>query len=257
VLELTVTDVKPNAPVTIQVPQALLQTIASPGMPQVNVTAEKVGDGVFYLRGGSHHSLAVEFADHSVIFEAPQTDARAIAVLEATRKAIPNKPVRYVINSHNHFDHLGGVRAMMAEGITIITQARNKAYYERIATMPFTLEPDRLARARRTPVVEGVDEKRVLSDSAQTLEIIRLPSMHADNMLIGYLPKQKLLFEVDVFNAPAPNAPPPARPSPATVEFLNNLERMKLDIDKILPGHGPGAATMADLRRVAGRASTN
>src|SRR5207237_9552494 len=119
--ELTITDVKPNAAVAIEVPQVVLQTLASPGVTPVTVTTTKVADGVYYLTGGSHHRLAVEFKDYSVLFEAPQTDERAMAVLAASKKAIPNKPIRYVVNSHNHFDHLGGIRAVMAEGITIIT----------------------------------------------------------------------------------------------------------------------------------------
>jgi glyoxylase-like metal-dependent hydrolase (beta-lactamase superfamily II) len=205
--------------------------------------------------------MAVEFKDYSVIFEAPQTDERALAVLDATKKAIPNKPIRYVINSHNHFDHLGGIRAVMAEGITIITQTRNKEYYDKIATMPHTLSPDRLAKSSKKPVIETVDEKRVITDGTQTLEIYRLPSMHSETLLMGYLPKQKILYEVDVFNAPAaptPNAPASAAPpNPATVEFVANLEKMKLDVDQVLAGHGPRVVTMKDLRSSAGRVSTN
>jgi glyoxylase-like metal-dependent hydrolase (beta-lactamase superfamily II) len=262
ILDLTITDVKPNAPVSIEVPQPVLQTLASPGVtPPVTVTTTKVGDGVFYLTGGSHHSMAVEFKDYSVIFEAPQTDERALAVLDATKKAIPNKPIRYVINSHNHFDHLGGIRAVMAEGITVITQTRNKEYYDKIATMPHTLSPDRLAKSSKKPVIETVDDKRVITDGTQTLEIYRLPSMHSETLLMGYLPKQKILYEVDVFNAPAaPTANAPASavpPNPATVEFVANLEKMKLDVDQVLAGHGPRVVTMKDLRSSAGRVSTN
>jgi len=263
VLDLTVTDVKPNAAVTIETPQVVLQALASPGVTPVNVTTTKVADGVYYLTGGSHHSMLVEFNDHLVVFEAPQTDDRAIAVLDAAKKAVPNKPIRYVINSHSHFDHLGGIRAVMAEGITIITQAGNKAYYEKIATMPHTLVPDRLQKSPKRAVVEGVDEKRVLTDATQTLELYRLPSMHSETMLVGYLPKQKILFEVDVWTppaAPAPGtaaAPVTAPPNPATVEFVDTLTKMKLEVDQILPGHGPGAKTTKDLRAAIGRQSTN
>jgi len=263
ILDITITDVKPNPATKIEIPQPILQTIASPGVTPVVVTTTKVGDGVYYLTGGSHHSMAVEFSDYVVVFEAPQTDERAIAVLDATKKAIPNKPIRYVVNSHSHFDHLGGIRAIMAEGITIITQAGNKEYYEKIAAMPHTVVADRLQKSGKKPMIETVDEKRVLSDATQTLELYHLPSMHSDTMLIGYLPKQRILYEVDVFNAPPAQpanaaAPPPVPINPATAEFVDNLTKMKLDVDQVLAGHGPRVVTMKDLRAAAGKpTSTN
>src|SRR5580704_3219103 len=95
-LDLTITDVKPNINAAIAVPQNVQQAAGQPATPApVRVQTDKVADGVYYLTGGSHHSVAVEFADHVVVFESPQTDERAMAVLEATRKAIPNKPIRY------------------------------------------------------------------------------------------------------------------------------------------------------------------
>jgi len=263
ILDLTIADVKPNAAVNIEIPQPILQTLASPGVTPVTVTTTKVGEGVYYLTGGSHHSMAVEFKDYIVLVEAPQTDERAMAVLDATKKAIPNKPIRYVVNTHNHFDHLGGIRAVMSEGITIITQAGNKAYYEKIATLPHTVNPDRLAKSPKKPVIETVDEKRVITDGTQTLELYHLPSMHTEGMLIGYVPKLKVLFEVDVFNAPPAQpanaaAPPPVPLNPATVEFVDNLTKMKLDVDQILAGHGPRITTIKDLRAAGGKAvSTN
>ena len=129
--------------------------------------------------------------------------------------------------------------------------------------MPHTLVPDRLQKSPKRAVVEGVDTKRVLTDGTQTLELHHLPSMHTETMLVGYLPKPKILFEVDVWTppaAPAPGAaaaPLTAPPNPATVEFADNLTKMKLDVDQILPGHGPGAKTMRDLRAAIGRQSTN
>ena len=135
-------------------------------------------------------------------------------------------------------------------------------HYEKIAAMPHTLSPDRLAKSPKKPVIETVDEKRVITDGTQTLELYRLPSMHAETLLIGYLPKQRVLYEVDVFNAPpapAANAaaPPPTPPNPATVEFVDTITKMKLDVDTILAGHGPRVVTMKDLRAAAGRTSTN
>jgi glyoxylase-like metal-dependent hydrolase (beta-lactamase superfamily II) len=253
ILDITVSDVKPNAPVSLAVPQNVQQAAAPPAAP-VRVQTDKIADGVYYLTGGSHHSVAVDFKDYVVVFEAPQTEERAVAVLEATRKAIPNKPIRYVVNSHNHFDHLGGIRAVMAEGITVITQAQNKAYYEKVATMPHTIVPDRLAKSPKTPVIETVAEKRVLTDGTQTLELYRVPTVHTDTMLVGYLPKAKILIEADLWNPPAANAPPPGATSPVTAAFFDTIQRMKLDVQKIAGLHGR-LADLKEFQTAAGKST--
>jgi glyoxylase-like metal-dependent hydrolase (beta-lactamase superfamily II) len=262
ILDLTVSDVRVGGGAATHTPPNVAQAAATPPpaspAPQP-VTLTKVGEGVHHATGGSHHSMIVEFADHVVLFEVPQSDARATAVIEATKKAFPNKPIKYVVNSHHHFDHAGGIRAAMAEGLTIITQAQNKPYYERIAAMPHTINPDRLSKAPKRPVIEGVDSKRVLSDATQTLELHWLPTNHVDTMLVGYLPKSKQLFEVDVYT-PAGNAAPSAAPTPinpVTAAFADQLAKMGLEVTQLIPGHGPRLVTVGELRTVSGKSSGN
>lgn len=257
ILDLNVSDVRPsggNAPT--HTPQNVAQSAAgtapaAPATPPVTMT--KVADGVHHLTGGSHHSLVVEFKDHVVLFEVPQSDVRAMAVIDATRKAFPGKPIRYVVNSHHHFDHMGGIRAAISEGLTIIAQAQSKPYFEKVAAMPHTLVPDRLAKAPKKPVIETVDTKRVLTDGTQTLELHWLPTNHTDTMLIGYLPAAKLLFEVDVYT-PGATAPTASLGSPVTTAFLEQIEKMKLDVTQIIPGHGPRLVTLSELRTASGKA---
>jgi len=250
ILDLTVTAVRPQSNVRIDVPSTV-QSAPAPAPAAVRVDTQKVGDGVYYLTGGSHHSVAVEFKDYVVVIEAPQTDERAVAVFDAVKKAIPGKPIKYVVNSHNHFDHLGGIRAAMAEGYTIVTQASNKLYYERIATMPHTVSPDRLAKSPKKPVIEGVVDKRVFTDETNTLELYRLSTDHNDTMLVAYLPKAKILVEADMWNPPAANAPPAAAVSPVTVQLVEGIKKLNLDVQQIAGLHGR-MATIQELRTAAG-----
>src|SRR5437899_4860673 len=91
-------------------------------------------DGVFYLRGGTHHSVAVEFADHVVVVEGPLNEQRSLAVIAEVNKLIANKPIRYLVNTHHHFDHSGGLRTYVDQGVTIITHAINKPFYDKSFT---------------------------------------------------------------------------------------------------------------------------
>ena len=121
----------------------------APPPPAPMVAVEKLAEGVFYLTGGSHHSLAIEMRDHIVVVDTPNNEARAAAVLAKAKEIIPNKPIRYVVTSHHHWDHLGGIRTAIDEGATIVTHQSNKAFLERVAKTPHTLVPDRLAASRR------------------------------------------------------------------------------------------------------------
>ena len=250
ILDLTVATVRPQSNVTIDVPTAAASAPA-PAPAAVRVDTQKVADGIYYLTGGSHHSVAVEFKDYVVVVEAPQTEERALAVFDAVKKAIPGKPIRYVVNSHNHFDHAGGIRAAMAEGYTLVTHASNVAYYQRVAAMPHTVSPDRLAKTPKKAVIEGVTDKRVFTDDTNTLELYRVSTDHNDGMLVAYLPKAKLLVEADMWNPPAANAPPPAAINPVTVQLVDSIKKLNLDVQQIAGLHGR-LATIQELRTAAG-----
>ena len=126
-------------------------------VPPVRVESTKLAEGVYYLAGGSHHSVAVEFRDFTALVEAPQNEQRVLAVIEAVYKLIPNKPIRYVINSHHHFDHLGGIRTLFHEGATVVTHQTNRDFYKQevLTYAPRMLEPDRLSLYPPTEFAEG------------------------------------------------------------------------------------------------------
>ena len=169
-LILVVNDVKPNAPVNIPAPAAT--PAAAPAA--VTVTAQKIAPGVTYLMGGTHHRVLVDFADHVAVIAAPQSEERSLAVIRAVKK-ITGKPIRYVINTHHHFDHSGGLRTYVEAGATVVTQEINKEFYERVLSpmAPRTINPDRLALSKKPPVlkIETVADKKVMSDKTRTLEL--------------------------------------------------------------------------------------
>jgi len=258
VLDLTITDVKPNAPVTIQQPQGRGAAPAGGGAaPSSEVPTQKIAEGVYLILGG-YASVAVDFKDGIVIIEGPQSEARALAIIAEAKKLIPNKQIRYVVNTHHHFDHASGLRPFAAEGATIITHQINEPYYKKVFAAPRTLNPDRLAISKRQPVFETVTDRKVLTDGNHVIELHRLQgSGHNDGLIVAYFPKLRILVEADAWNPAAqPNAAPPAQPSPYVTNLVDNIERLKLDVDRIIPVHYPAdsrTVTKADLLRFAGR----
>ena len=247
--DIAVTDVKTNVSLDLPIPDTVRDAVP----PAVKVASEKLGDGVWYLTGGSHHSMLVEFRDHVAVIEAPLTEARSEAVIAEVKKLVPGKPIRYLISTHHHFDHSGGLRTYIAEGATIVTHQSNKAFYERVAKLPHTLNPDRLSRERKKAKILAVGARHVLTDGAQTIEIHHIQgNPHNEGILMAYLPKDMILVEVDVYTPLAPNAAPPATPNPNTVNLYENIERLKLDVGPIAPLHGRLVA-LADLRKTIGK----
>ena len=250
VLELTVSAVARNPVVEIQTPDA----VRSYSPPAVNVTVEKLADGVYYLKGGSHHSVAIDQADHIVVVEAPQDESRSSAVIAKVKETIPGKPIRTIINSHAHFDHSGGLRTYVAEGATVLTHEMNQPYYEKAWAAPRTLNPDALAKSPRPATFETFAEKHVITDGRRPIEIHRLAGNgHNDAFAMVYLPRERILIEVDAWAPLAPNAAPPASPSPFAINLYENVQKLKLDVRQIAALHGPGVATLADLRSAVGQ----
>ena len=251
VLDLTITDVKPNAPANIQSPTAPPPPVPTPA------AAEKLGDGVYLILGG-YAAIAVDFKDYIVVIEGPQNDQRAEAIIAEAKRVIPNKPIKYVVNTHHHFDHSGGLRDFVAEGATVITHQINKPYYEKVWANPHTLSPDRLAQHPKKPTFKTVSEKMVLTDGNHVIELYHLQNFgHNDGMLIAYLPKEKVLLEADGFNPPAqPSTQRSATISPYTASLAANVERLKLDVQRIVPVHYPAdnrKVSMAELQTAVGK----
>jgi glyoxylase-like metal-dependent hydrolase (beta-lactamase superfamily II) len=229
-----------------------------PGAAAAGPTSEKLADGVWRING-AYNALAVEFADHIVLFEpGPQNEARSQAIIAETKKVIPNKPIRYGVISHHHFDHTGGIANVVAEGITIVTPAVNKALLERALSAPRTLVGDRLAKNPRKPIIEGfTGDKRVFQDATRTFELHVVKGLpHADGNVIGYLPKERILVYADMFNLPPANNPVPNPPVVGSMVFSDNIARLNLNVERIMSVHSLNPdrlTTVAELNASLGR----
>jgi glyoxylase-like metal-dependent hydrolase (beta-lactamase superfamily II) len=262
VLDIVVTDVEPNSSAALDFrgnPQrGGAGTSPVPGTgTTIQIQTEKIADGLWFLNSGAPQSLLVEFKDYVVIIEAPTGDERSMATIAETKRMFPNKPIKYVVNTHHHSDHAGGIRAYVAEGIPIITHESHRRYYEQeIFKNPHTLNPDRLARMPRAPVIEAVKDTRILTDGNMTLELhLVRGNLHSEGLLMAYVPKQRLLIQADTFT-PRPGVPPLPSPSPYTTNIVDNVERLKLNVEQVAHVHG-GVDSWKDVLKAAGRQPAN
>ncbi|MBK9253468.1 MAG: MBL fold metallo-hydrolase [Proteobacteria bacterium] len=222
--------------------------------------SEKLADGVYRIKG-AYNSLAVEMADQVLLIEpGPQSEARALAGIAETRRLFPNKPIKFGVITHHHFDHTGGIAAVAAEGITIVTPVVNKAFLEKALSGPRTLAPDALAKSGKKAMVEGfAGDKRVFQDATRTVELHVIKGLpHADGLVVAWLPKEKILVYADMFNFPPASDPVPNPQVIGTRVFLENLQRLGIDTDKILSIHTMNPdrlATVQDIKASLGMAN--
>jgi glyoxylase-like metal-dependent hydrolase (beta-lactamase superfamily II) len=254
-MDLTISNVSVNVPNAAQTVPDAVRT-ATP--PAINVTTQQLAPGVWLLAGGSHNSVAVEFRDFITLIEAPLNDDRTNAVIAAAKRTIPNKPIRYLINTHHHWDHSGGIRAAAAEGATIVTHESNEDFYDEVVLAPQsrTLSPDRLSQfpfATTGPGPQRLEtfaERHAISDGTQTVITYHVQGLnHAGDMAIVYIPSGKLLVSADM-GPPAPGAPA-ANVSANSVALYNNIRRLRLDVERHVPIHG-NPSSQADFERTVG-----
>lgn len=230
-----ISSVTANPPNLTQLMAPAATPVAATATPApAAVTSEKLADGVYRL-AGDYVSMAVEFKDHVVVLEAGQSEARGLAIIAETRRLFPAKRIKYVVNTHPHFDHAAGLPPFVAEGVTILENDNSRYFMEASLSEPRTLVGDVMAKSRKKPKVEGVIDKLVLQDPTRTLELHAVKNLdHSDAMLIAYLPREKILFSAD-FDVAASG-----QPLTSSLQTLAaHIERLQLDFDRHVTVH-PG-----------------
>jgi len=216
------------------------------------VTTEKLGDGLYRLTTGpgSYDSLIVEFKDHVMMLEAGQSVARGTAYIAKTKELFPNKPIRYVMVTHPHSDHTGGLPALVAEGATIVTQKNNEDFLEKALNTPRTLLDDVLAKNPKKAKIETVAEKKVYSDGTRVIELYHVsPVPHSNGLMIAYIPKEKIIFQGDFTVTPGQPANDHLK---ALVPILEKLNLT--DFDRYINVHtSPTAQSKSDVWKAVGK----
>jgi glyoxylase-like metal-dependent hydrolase (beta-lactamase superfamily II) len=246
--DVEITQVRANVPAALPVPENVRAAQVQP----IRVTSQQVAPGVWMLGGGGYNVTVVDFRDYAVMVEGPNSTAYGEAVI-AEAKRLTNKPVRFVVNTHHHFDHSLGLRAFGAEDIVIITHNSNFPFYEGVVfdLSPRLVNPDRLSRAPRQVHYVLVNNMYRITDGTRTMEIHHMEDLeHAADMLIAWLPNEKIVIQADMFNAPPAGAPAPAA-NAGNMAFLNNLERLSIVPERMISVHS-GLHPMGDFLRVVG-----
>lgn len=243
VSDLTVSNQTVNGAIPDLAASAEVRSTPAPPVT-ASVTVQDVAPGIWFLAGQSHNSVLVEFSDHAQLIEVPQNETRALAVIAKAKEIEPDKPLTKVIVTHHHFDHSGGIRAAIAEGLTLVTHELNKPLFEDLAKRTHSIVQDTLAKNPTQAKIETVAEELTVKDAMRTMQLLHVQDAtgHSDSMLMVYFPNEKLLVQADLFNPANPNLP-------RIVTLNENIENRKLRVDRHLPIHGT-VMTRAEFAKV-------
>jgi glyoxylase-like metal-dependent hydrolase (beta-lactamase superfamily II) len=180
--------------------------------------------------------------DYLVAVEGPLYEERSYPVVKAVKERFPNKPIRYVIPTHHHLDHAGGIRGFMAEGAIVVVPFIAQSFYARVAKAPHTLRPDSLEKNRRAVVIESYGGGyRALTDGSRQIQIYPMPTSHAEDFQVIYLPREKIVIEADHVSPRKGQV----RSAPAVKEFVEGIDKLQLDVTIVAGIHGDTAPMQA------------
>jgi dienelactone hydrolase/glyoxylase-like metal-dependent hydrolase (beta-lactamase superfamily II) len=203
-----------------------------------------LGGGLYLIRGTYNVVFAV-FRDHVLAVEAPLSPRYAEDCIELMRATAPGKPIRRLVSTHFHYDHIAGVRAFAAHGVDVVTTPDAAGVIREALLARPTLQPA-APGAAAAPRIETVVGSRVFDDGVNRVELHDIgPTDHVAQLLVAWFPKQKVLFEADVWDIISGEQHIAGTDA---VRLAASIRERRWDVERIVPVHGvPG--TMQDLER--------
>ena len=201
------------------------------------VEPTELAPGVYFGESVSMNNMWVEFDDFILVAEGPSHEMQSLEVIRQIRETVGDKPIRYLVTTHHHADHTGGIRTYAGEGAIVVTHANNEEIIREILTRPHTLKPDLLAESGQEPQIEAVEDRKTITDGTRTVELLHVPNSHADGYLAIYLPRERLIFQSDMLSILQGETGDPVL-RPYTREFYDAVVKEGWRVDQIVPGHG-------------------
>ena len=209
----------------------------------------ELGPNVQHVEGGTANNLIVAMKDYLVVFDAPYGELQSLWVIDAAKKKYPGKPIKYLVLTHHHMDHTGGMRTYVAEGATVIVPTPDKAYFENDVKAPRTLVPDDLQKKQRPATIVEVKDQMSLKDDTDEIRLYNIPNPHVQGMLIGYVVKSNVAYITDLVSPRGP-----IDRSDMTIAAGDALRKYRISGATIAGGHG---ATVKQVEAAVALAAAN
>jgi hypothetical protein len=160
----------------------------------------ELAPNVQMVQGGGANNLIVNMADGLAVFDAPTDEGQSRWVIDAAKAKYPGKPIKYLVLTHHHMDHTGGMRAFAAEGATVIVPSPDKAYFEQVIKAAHTLEPDAQQKAMKPAAVEEVKDTLTLKDATVEINLYNIANPHVDGFILAHVVKDNVLWVTDLIS---------------------------------------------------------
>jgi glyoxylase-like metal-dependent hydrolase (beta-lactamase superfamily II) len=195
----------------------------------------ELAPNIQHVQTGTANNLVIAMKDYLVIFDAPYGELQSHAAIEAAKAKYPGKPIKYIVLTHHHMDHTGGMRTYVAEGATVVVPTPDKAYFEKDVKAAHTVVPDDLQKKPRTPEIVEVKDEMTIKDDATQIHLYFIPNPHVVGMLIANVVSgsSNIVYVTDLISPRGP-----IERSEATVAVGNLLRKYNINGALIVGGHG-------------------